>query len=57
MKSIKKMSEISAHREKVNPGHKQDKYVQPPRPRAAIFKSKTTYNRANNRRAIKEAMD
>ena len=56
-KSINKLTETAKHRDKVNPGHKQDKYVPPLRPRAVVFKPKTVYNRASNRRVIKEAMD
>ena len=41
------------HQNKVNPGHKE-KYVQPLRPRSAVFKSKKTYNRQNDKVDIKK---
>jgi hypothetical protein len=48
-KQIKKIE----HQNKVNPGHKEP-YAQPLRPRSAVFKSKKTYNRQNDKIDIKK---
>lgn len=55
MKSVKKYTEKLKYQDKVNPGHKT-KYVQPPRPRSVRFETKNSYNRANNKKVIKEAL-
>ena len=42
-----------AYQERVNPGHKQ-KYSPPLRPRSAIFKSGTEYDRAKSKIDLKK---
>lgn len=39
---------------KTNPGHKNDSYVPPLRPRSAVFKSKKDYNRTKNKEDIRK---
>lgn len=55
-KSTKKMIEKLNHQEKVNPGHRNS-YEPPLRPRSTYFTLKTKYNRANNKKVIKEAQN
>lgn len=49
--STNKVLKKLEHQQKVNPGHKQDKYNPPPRPRSATFK--TGKDKANNRQQTK----
>lgn len=51
--NINKQMKKIEHQNKVNPGHKE-KYVQPLRPRSAVFKSKKDYNRQNDKIDIKK---
>lgn len=44
------------HQEKVNPGNKNKKYVQPTRNRSVVFNSKVAYKRSNNKKYTLEAM-
>lgn len=39
---------------KTNPGHKNDSYVPPLRPRSTVFKSKKDYNRTKNKEDIRK---
>lgn len=49
--SMKKLMAKFEHQNKVNPGHKTT-YVQPLRPRSAVFNSKKIYNRKNLEKII-----
>lgn len=53
---MNKLMKKIEHQNKVNPGHKT-KYEQPLRPRSTVFKSKKTYNRQNDKLAIKKDID
>lgn len=56
MRNMNKLMKKIEHQNKVNPGHKT-KYEQPLRPRSTVFKSKKTYNRKNDKLAIKKDID
>ena len=53
-RTVKKIIKQLEHRDKVNPGHKNDKYNQPPRPRSTVFKPGNQYDRSDNKRVIEE---
>lgn len=54
--NVKKYAKKLAYQEKVNPGHKKNKYIQPPRCRSTIFDMKVKYSRSKNKKICKETI-